>query len=265
MGRQITGPARAQGSVKGQSRVSAGAIVAGLVVYQVATLFHASGPDLNDNAAIFREYADSDGWIAVHLLQLAGILLVLGGLVGLVVAWQGPAPRPSTLTALVFAAAAASAALVAALQGVDGVALKRAVDDWVSAPPAERADAFGVAEGIRWAEYALSAVSSMLLGATAALAAVLSLRGPLPAWLGWAGLAAAAGLVAQGVLIAYEGFSDAQEGVGFVATTSADPLAAGDVVIRVARPRRPTFAHRGVTSTQPRREPRSAVEERSKG
>jgi hypothetical protein len=206
--------------VKRQSRVAAAAIVAGLVVFQVATLFHASGTDLNDNAAIFREYAQSSGWVTVHLVQLAGILLVLGGLVVLIREWDFATTRPSSLAVLGIAAAAASAALAAALQGVDGVALQRAVDDWASAPPADRADAFQVAEGIRWVEYALSSVSSGLLGITVALAAAIQTRrGTLPAWMAWVGLLAGAGLVAQGVLIAYEGFSDAQQGVGFAATT----------------------------------------------
>jgi hypothetical protein len=75
--------------VKRESKVAAATIVAGLVVYQVATLLHESGPDLNDNEAIFRKYADSSGWVTVHLLQLAGILLVLGALMVLFRAWQG--------------------------------------------------------------------------------------------------------------------------------------------------------------------------------
>jgi hypothetical protein len=59
----------------------------------------------------------------------------------------------------------------------------------------------------------------VLLGITVLIGAAASQRARLPAWLAWAGALAAAGLVAQGVLIAYEGFSDAQQAVGFAATT----------------------------------------------
>ena len=61
-------------------RWAALALLAGLVVFEVASALHVTGPDLNDNAAIFRTYAASDGWVAVHLVRLAGGLLILGGL-----------------------------------------------------------------------------------------------------------------------------------------------------------------------------------------
>jgi hypothetical protein len=51
------------------ARLSSAAIVVGLVVTQVATAFHATGPDLNDDRAIFEEYAESGEWVAVHLAQ----------------------------------------------------------------------------------------------------------------------------------------------------------------------------------------------------
>src|SRR4051794_39928252 len=84
-------------------RWTAAALVAGLVVFEVTSTLHVTGPDLNDNAAIFRTYAASDGWVAVHLGQLAGGLLVLGGLVALYRSWD--------LTLGIAAAAATAASL----------------------------------------------------------------------------------------------------------------------------------------------------------
>jgi uncharacterized protein DUF4386 len=201
-------------------RLSSASIVAGLVVSQVATLFHPSGPDLNDNPAIFEEYAESGAWVAVHLVQFAGGLLILGGLILLLRLWQTEGGTGSTLAALGVAAAAATAAVLAVLQAVDGVALKRAVDDWVSASPADKASAFQVAEGVRWVEYGVSALFSALLGLTTAVGGVIMLRTDLfPRWLGWLGAIAGVGLGALGVLIAYEGFSDAQQTIGFAVST----------------------------------------------
>ena len=36
-----------------------------------------------DNTAIFMEYAQSDGWIAIHFAQWLGVLLLFGGFVAL--------------------------------------------------------------------------------------------------------------------------------------------------------------------------------------
>ena len=58
--------------------------------------------------------------------------------------------------------AAISAGVAVALSGVvyavDGVALKQAVDAWVSAPTAEKAARFARAEVIRWLEWGTKAI-----------------------------------------------------------------------------------------------------------
>lgn len=45
-----------------------------------------------------------------------------------------------------------AASAFAVLQAVDGIAQKKAVDSWVTAPPEEKAITFRVAEGIRFTE-----------------------------------------------------------------------------------------------------------------
>jgi hypothetical protein len=47
-------------------------------------------------------------------------------------------------------------ALYGVLQAVDGVALKHAVDAWVSAPEAEKATRFASAETVRWLEWGMN-------------------------------------------------------------------------------------------------------------
>jgi hypothetical protein len=54
-------------------------LLGGFVLNAVVTMaFHPSG-DEDDHEAIFTEYADSGGWVAIHLGQFAGVLIVLAG------------------------------------------------------------------------------------------------------------------------------------------------------------------------------------------
>ena len=62
------------------------------------------------------------------------------------------------------------ASIIAILQAVDGIALKRAVDTWYAAAPddgeeEEKAIAFLVAEGIRWIEIGINSINRILQGA----------------------------------------------------------------------------------------------------
>jgi hypothetical protein len=59
------------------------ALPLGVIVLVVAEIFHPSREDPMDNAAVFREYANSDIWTTVHLGEYFGFLLLLGGLVAL--------------------------------------------------------------------------------------------------------------------------------------------------------------------------------------
>jgi uncharacterized protein DUF4386 len=201
-------------------RLACASIVAGLIVFQLATSFHPSGSDLNDNRAIFEKYADDGGWVAVHLAQFAGGVLILGGLAVLYRFWQVSGGKGSTLAALGMASVAATVAVLAVLQAVDGVALKRAVDDWVDAAPQDKASALQVAEGVRWVEYGVSSLSSLLFGVTTVVGgAIMLMRDRFPAGLGWLGVLSGLAFGVLGVVIAYDGFSDAQVTIGFTAST----------------------------------------------
>jgi len=116
----------------------------------VAEFFHPQREHPMDNPAVFMEYAHSDIWTAVHLAQYFGFLLLLGG--GLVALYYSVSAKPGVGAGLApfgLAATVTAAASFTVLQAVDGVALKRAVDAWVSAPAAQKAAAFAAAEAIR--------------------------------------------------------------------------------------------------------------------
>ena len=60
-------------------RMGSVAFLAGIVIIIVSTLFHASSEDLMDNPVVFAVYAESDAWIAAHIGQFDGVMLVFAG------------------------------------------------------------------------------------------------------------------------------------------------------------------------------------------
>jgi len=188
------------------NRVGAVCAIGGSAVLLVGTLLHPMRADPNDAAAAFAEYAADRFWVATHLTQLAGVASIVAAL--LILARQLPSANAKVWSPLASAAAVASLALAAALQAVDGVALKALVDAWAAAAPSQKDLAFHAAFAVRQVEVGLASMLCILLGVTAALYGVV-LRGQrrYPAWL--AGLAIVGGIatVVAGVVSAHAGFS----------------------------------------------------------
>jgi hypothetical protein len=93
------------------------------------------------------------------------------------------------------------------LQAVDGIALQRAVEAWVSAPPDQTVAAFAAAEAIRWIEIGVNSLSFSLVGLTLVLYGIaLALSGVYPRWIGWLATAAGVAQVFRGVDTSYQGF-----------------------------------------------------------
>jgi hypothetical protein len=142
-------------------RLSASLLLAGSILLQVVTAFHPSREDPNDHPAVFAEYADAGAWEAVHFGQFGAALIVVAGLVVLYrVLDVSAGARLPVLAQLALAGAIATAAAVAVLQAIDGVALKQAVDSWASASGAGKANAFHDAEVVRWTEWGRTATSA---------------------------------------------------------------------------------------------------------
>jgi hypothetical protein len=115
------------------SRIGAVLFLLGLIVLVISTQLHPAHENPMDNPVVFREYAQSDLWIAVHLGQFTGFLLVIGGLVALYFSIAIKPDAAAAVTRFGLAAAITTGASFTILQAVDGVALKRAVDAWASA------------------------------------------------------------------------------------------------------------------------------------
>ena len=186
--------------------VSSALLIAGAVLLFVGTLLHPMHEDPNDALAAFGEYAADHNWLFSHMAQLAGVAAMVAGLLLIIGRLSQGSARGSALLTVVFGAASLAAA--AALQAVDGIALKAMVNAWAAADDAAKASLFGAAFAVRQVEIDFAAVSAMLLGLTVLVACVAlhqAMRSPL--WLSLLGGVGAVGVLVGGFATAATGFS----------------------------------------------------------
>src|SRR3954470_15040414 len=134
--------------------------------------------------------------------------ILLAGLLALFSALDVPAGAARWARRFGAASTVATLALYGVLQAVDGVALKQAVNSWVSAPDAEKAARFAGAEAIRWLEWGVRSYQDVALGLGLLLLAVAVGRTawiprPIVALMGLSGLT----YLVQGWVVGSEGFS----------------------------------------------------------
>lgn len=192
--------------MRNANRVGATCAIAGVALLFVGTYLHPMRADPNELVAAFAEYAADHLWVASHLVQLSGVAAMVAGL--LFLAEQLESRRSSSIARIAAAGAIASLALAAALQAVDGIALKTMVDVWAAAPASQKEGAFHAAFAVRQIEIGLASVFCLSLGLTATVYGVALLGDDLyPKW--FAGLAIVGGMptTVAGVVIAYTGFS----------------------------------------------------------
>src|SRR5215210_2013650 len=186
-------------------RIGAVSATFGVITLFVADAFH-GGHDPADLEATLPEYAANANWEIVHIGQFLGYALVLVGLVAL--HHSIAEGRGAALARLGYVTAVVATALYAVNQAVDGIAIKFVADDWVSAPAAEKADAFRVAEAVRHIEIGLSSFAELALGAALLLYGLaIALSDVYPKWLGWAAVAVGIGWIVLGLLVAHNGFT----------------------------------------------------------
>ena len=146
-------------------RLAATLLLVGQPLYIVITQFHTGG-EANDHPAIFTAYAGSGIWTAVHVGQFAAMAILLAGLLALSFALDVPAETARWAGRFSAASATVTLALYGVVMAVDGVALKQAVNAWMSAPDAEKAARFARAEAIRWIEWGVRSYENLALGLT---------------------------------------------------------------------------------------------------
>jgi hypothetical protein len=200
------------------ARIGAVAGFVGVPMVFVATLLHPLGADPNDTQAAFAEYAASSGWVWIHLGQFVGLALVALVLVALVGTMEeGPAAAWARIG---LAGATASIAVSAALQAVDGVALKVMVDRWAAASADARGPLYEAAFAVRQIEIGLGTFLSLISGLTLCsygLALIGSSR--YPSWTGWAGLTDGIATTAAGAAQAKVGFAEPAMTLSMIASS----------------------------------------------
>ena len=188
------------------ARLGAVAGFSGAAIFLVATLLHPTQADPNDPRAAFAEYAADSLWVASHLGQFIGVVLLAVALTAFAeTADTGKARAWARIGVL---GTAASVAAAAALQAADGVALKVMVDRWAQASGPDQLRSFEGALAVRQIEIGLASLLSLLFGLTlCAFAVALLCSRAFPKWLGWLGLVSGLGTIAAGLAQAYTGFS----------------------------------------------------------
>jgi hypothetical protein len=132
---------------------------------------------------------------------------VIGGLVAIYYSLATRRDAGAAVARFGLAAAVTTGATFTILQAVDGIALKRAVDAWVSAPPDHQVAAFAAAEAIRWIEIGINSLSFSLLGLTLLLFGIsIALSSVYPRWVGVIAAAAGVANLIRGVEGSYQGF-----------------------------------------------------------
>lgn len=181
-------------------------MIAGVALLFIGTYLHPMRADPNDVVAAFSEYAADPLWVPSHLTQLAGVILVVTAL--LLLAQQLKSGRATGWARIGVAAAIVSLTLTAALQAIDGIALKFMVDAWAAAPAAQKDAAFHAAFAIRQVEIGLAGMASLLFGLTVTIYGITLLAdGFYPIATGVLGIVAGALTMISGVVMAHTGFS----------------------------------------------------------
>jgi uncharacterized membrane protein (DUF2068 family) len=180
--------------------------IAGAILLLVGTWLHPMSADPNLPLAAFTEYAADRYWVASHLMQLLGVTLIVATLLLLSRRLaDGPAAE---WAALGMAGAIASLAMTAALQGVDGVALKVMVDHWAARSVSDNAALFEATLAVRQIEIGLASIASLLFGLTASIYGIALWRDRrYPRWIAVIAAAGGAPTAIAGIAMAYTGFS----------------------------------------------------------
>lgn len=194
------------GTARPLARLGAVAAFAGAALLAVSTWLHPLGADPADPPAAFAEYAADPHYVWSHLGQFAGFSGLAIGMVAFAATFEPG--RAAAWARVGSAGAVAGVAVAAALQAVDGVALKATVDRWAAADGEARQLAFEAAHALRWIEIGLAGFLSLLGGLTlGSFGAAILLSARHPAWLGAMGLLDGLAMAVSGAAQASTGFS----------------------------------------------------------
>ena len=185
-------------------RIGAVGAVAGSLLAGAGNLLHPATP-VGQTEGVARTIAESAAWAPIHLMIVAGLILMFAGLVAISRSLKGG--LAGALAQLGSASSIAGITIGVLLVTIDGVAAKHLADVWAASPPEERAAAlrlvlaeeslnFAIASGFN---IVFAGVTYILLGLAVALSRVY----PRP--LGWVAVVMGLGCIVAGVIQALIG------------------------------------------------------------
>jgi hypothetical protein len=198
-------------------RISSIAFLAGAIIAIISTIFHASTEDPANHLLVFTIYANDESWIAIHIGQFVGVVMVFaGGFVALSrLLSQSQSGMVYALAWIGLGLAIMTASAFAVLQAVDGIGNKLAIDSWNAAPSDEKAITFGVAEGVRFVEIGTNSYFRILQGTVALIFGIAILKNNIISrWIGGAGVIIGAATMYSGLEVSYQGFSGLTTEIG---------------------------------------------------
>ena len=199
-------------------RLSAALLAVGEILFIAFGILHPAHEDPNQHRAVFTEYAHSHNWTSVHIGQFAAMAFIVAGLLVLLIAVDVRSGTFGWIARLAGVSAVVTLALYGVLQAIDGVALKHAVDAWISAPHAQQVSAFENAETVRWLEWGARSYQQFMQGLTLLLVGVLVVgTARIPKAIGYLIALSGGAYVIQGFVIGSEGFSATADRPGFFA------------------------------------------------
>ena len=191
---------------KSAHRFGAYCAIAGVAVIVISTMLHPIHADPNDPVMAFSEYAADPYWTWSHLGRLIGYILV--GVALSFVSTANVGGIADILFKLGNAGICISVTLAAALQAVDGIALKRMVDRWSVASVETKDMVFEAVIAVRQIEIALASMVSLSFGTTILIIGVACYLSKLYSrWFAYLGIITGCGIAASGFSIALSGFS----------------------------------------------------------
>jgi hypothetical protein len=188
------------------TRIGAISALIGAILLLVGTFLHPIHADPNIPADAFTEYAANQIWLASHLTQFFGVFALCLGFTAFSKTFE--AGYASAWARFGLLGTAALVAISAALQAVDGVALKFMVDHWAGTTGEAQKVIFEAAFAVRQIEIGLASLFSITSGLTGSLFGMALLSSKrYPKWLGWLGFLNGVGMIVSGIIQGSTGFS----------------------------------------------------------
>lgn len=175
----------------------------GAIICYIPAQFLHPLPDADVPTSFLEEINGASWWIHTHLFSLAGFLLGLLIFLGLYRSIQQVKAKVFAVLGVVFAVM--GTCFTMSWIAIDGIAMKRIAEDWLAAPPEEKASAFRVAtamEDVIFGYFSLAWV--MWFGLPVLFFGIaVALNEPRRAWIGWAGAVFGAAASVVGVIQVY--------------------------------------------------------------